>query len=271
MSLTIADLKNLQGRFDEVHGQIREPEFVRTAYVRFVAQMVISLKLKMLWFNPKFREAVNKIKRPFGWRRLAHQRMKKIAVKDFDINNLRTPNPHRYLGRLVGVSDNILNVVDGMDYLPQEENYWEEVFKPFLDIDEETKKKIEAHFEKIDSAREQIEAWANKLDYDKQKEFRIGQAEKLNAVFAQDGSLSHNPKTSEIYVFLLMAGEPVRQLGSREVIYEFMLTCMGAGFEYEFEAFNRLCTHIEYCGTTYTASMKRARLVDKHQARVLTE
>jgi len=255
--------------FQKIVEKYRTPEYIRATFVKNVAQLHYALKLKPKWLNPNFREAADKVRQPIGWRKEILKRWRKTILKGLIAEKIKGRSGYRVLGNASGLFANIEYYGEKEMSDDESQELLNAVFAPFFEnLREEEFEKIGNEIEKLVTIMERIEKEALQLSPSKQQEFSAGYTESVNALFNDQRKFIYQNTTTEIYQFFLAFGDLLGELRSVKEVYAFAQYVLGKELFHTEEDFRQICHRIGFRGTSYLASTRRRKSIDRAKRRV---
>ena len=255
--------------FRKIVERYRTPDYIRTAFVKNVVGLHHALRLKPKWLNPRFREAASKVRRPFGWRKEILKRWRKTILKGLIADKIKGQSAYRTLGNACGIFSNTMYCLEKEMTDDESQQLLIAVYEPFFEnLTKEEEEIIIKEAEKIFTIMERIEKEALLLPPSKQKEFSAGYTESVYALHDDHGRFVYQNTTTEIYQFLLAFGDLLRELRSVSEVYQFAKYVLGKQLFHSEEDFRQICHRIGFRGTSYLASKRRKKSIDRVKRRV---
>lgn len=255
--------------FRKIVERYQTPDYIRTSFVKNVVGLYYALRLKPKWLNPRFREAAAKVRKPFGWRREILKRWRKTVFKELRHEKIYQQSAYQTLGNACGLLSNTTYYIEKEMSGEENEALLNVVFEPFFEgLTDDDLELYRKEADKLNAIAARIEMDALRITPSKQKEFSLGYAQSIDALFADNGKFVYQNTTTEVYQFLLAFGDLLGELRSVSEVYQFAKYVLGKEFFHSEEDFKQLCHRISFRGTSYLASRRRKRSIDRAKRRV---
>jgi len=198
---------------------------------------------KPTFASAKLRHALETVLKLEGWREKIWE---KLFATVFQKSQLPpTDNPFYKYGLKFSLLENLLHGIGKLQSNDRSAPTIRSVYKPYLAIDKNEQKEAK----KFIAVLARVETARSKLPPSKKAQIAEGEAQGAQGIFDDNGGLVFETDATKIYIMLLLCGDYIEQLPSRQKIFRFLKTVMGKEMPHEEEAFMQICKRIGLKGS----------------------